>query len=116
MLTPTMPARPFAPVEPVERRLVALVVEAEPIDERAVGGSRKSRGARIARLRQRRHRADLDEAEAEAEHRVRDLARPCRSRPQGRSDWENRARARATGEPRVARLAGARGGMRAQPR
>ena len=37
-------------------------------------GRRKTRGARVAGLRPRRHRADLDEAEAEGEQRVGHLA------------------------------------------
>ncbi len=41
-----------------------LVVEAEPVDERAGGGQAEHARLRVARLRQRRHRADLDEAEA----------------------------------------------------
>jgi hypothetical protein len=41
------------------------VVEAEPVDQRVGVGQTPHSRLRVARLRQRRHRADLDEAEAE---------------------------------------------------
>ena len=47
-----------------DERGQAVVVEAEPVDQRAGLGDAEHARLRIARLRQRRHRADLDEAEA----------------------------------------------------
>ena len=70
MLTPTIPALSGAGIEPRRHGLMAFVVEAEPVDDGAIGGEAKEPRARIACLRQRRDRADLDEAEARGEHRV----------------------------------------------
>jgi hypothetical protein len=46
------------------------VVEAEPVDQRAILDQTKHARARIAGLRQRCHRADLGEPEPDAEHGV----------------------------------------------
>ena len=56
--------------KPAQHRLGALAVEAEPVDHALVGGEPEQARARIARLRLRRHGADLDEAEAEPEQRI----------------------------------------------
>ena len=47
---------------------MAVVVESEPVDQRALGSEAEQPRARIAGLRQRRDGADLGEAEAHAEH------------------------------------------------
>ena len=57
-----------------EAALVPFIVEAEPVDDRPVGGKPENARLRIAGLRQRRHRADLGEAEAERQQRVRHFA------------------------------------------
>ncbi len=49
---------------------MAFIVEAIAIDDGAVFYQAEGARARIAGLRARRQRADFDEAEAEAEHRV----------------------------------------------
>src|SRR5579885_1996416 len=49
-----------------DQRIHALVVEAEPVDDRALLGQAEHARPRITRLRPRRNRADLDEAEAHA--------------------------------------------------
>src|SRR3546814_4280073 len=54
--------------QPAAGRFQAGVVEAEAVDHRAVLGKTEDAGAGIAGLWARRHRAHLDEAEAEAEH------------------------------------------------
>ena len=59
--------------QPRQHRGLALAVEAEPVDHRLIGLEPEHARPRIAGLRQRRHRADLDEAEAQAEQRVRHL-------------------------------------------
>ena len=51
------------------RRLHAAVVEAQAVDHRAVLRQAEDARLGIARLGARRHRADLDEAESEIEHR-----------------------------------------------
>ena len=51
----------------------AVAVEAEPVDHRLVGIEAEQARARIARLRLRRHAADLDEAETEPQQRIRHL-------------------------------------------
>ena len=56
--------------KPRRHRRQALAVEAEAVDERLVLDQAEEPRRRIAGLRPRRHRADLDEAEAEAQHRV----------------------------------------------
>ena len=55
-------------------RIVALTVEAEPVDEGVILGRTEQARARIATLRPRRDAADLDESEAEAKCAVRHLA------------------------------------------
>jgi hypothetical protein len=57
-----------APPQPSERGRVSAVVEAEPVDERAVGHQPEHARSRIARLRLRRDGADLGEAAAHGEH------------------------------------------------
>ena len=59
--------------EPRQHDRRAVVVEAEPVDDRVVGVETEQARARIAGLRARRHGADLDEAEAEPQQRVRHL-------------------------------------------
>ena len=59
--------------EPRQHRRRALVVEAEPVDHALVGLEPEQARPRIAGLRPRRHGADLDKAEAEAQQRVRHL-------------------------------------------
>jgi hypothetical protein len=66
-----MPSAPRP--EPRRHRRQPLAVEAEAIDQRLVLGEAEEARRRIARLRPRRHRAGLDEAEAEPQHRVRHL-------------------------------------------
>ena len=60
--------------QPRQHRLRAFAVEAEPVDDALVGRQPEQARARIAGLRPRRHGADLDEAEAEPQQRVRHLA------------------------------------------
>ncbi len=62
----TAAARRQAPMQ----RVVAVIVEAEAVDDGPVGRQPEDARARIALLRQGRDRADLDEAEAEIEERV----------------------------------------------
>ena len=52
------------------QRVDAVVVEAEAVDHRLVLGQAEHARLRIARLRPRRDRADLDEAEAQRQQRV----------------------------------------------
>src|SRR3546814_6580073 len=54
------------------RRRLPAVVEAHAVDDRAVLDQPEQARARIAGLRQRGQRADLDETEAEMRHRMRD--------------------------------------------
>ena len=65
-----MPPRPRARGQPPQHRVGALAVEAEPVDHALVARQAEQARARIAGLRQRRHRADLDEAEAEPQQRI----------------------------------------------
>ena len=53
--------------------VVAFVVEAEPVDDRTVLAQPEQSGARVAGLRTRRQRSDLDKAETEPQHRARNL-------------------------------------------
>ena len=62
MLTPTMPRLVFLP---------ARAVEAQAVDHRLVLGEAEQSRARIALLRFRRHRSDLDEAEPKPQQRIR---------------------------------------------
>jgi len=64
------PARIRAREKPPRHGCDAFAVEPEAVDHGAVGGQAKQARARIARLRQRRHAADLDEAEAESQKLV----------------------------------------------
>ena len=73
MLTPTTPPPAGARGEPREGRRVAAVVEAVAIDERFVARQAEDARARVARLRPGRQRADLGEAQAKGEQRVRHL-------------------------------------------
>ena len=93
----------MAPVEPLGHRLVALIVEAEPVDDGAVRAEPEEPRPRIAGLRQRRHRADLDEAETEAEHRVRHRAVLVEAGGEPDRVGEGEAE-RLDGEPRIAGL------------
>ncbi len=74
MLTPTMPGRRAPREQALLQRLVAFIVEAETIDDGAMDRQAEDARARIAGLRQRRHRADFGKAHAEREHGVRHLA------------------------------------------
>ena len=68
-----MPSRPsLAPraLDVAHQRIDAVVVEAQAVDDRAVLRQPEHARLRIARLRLRRHRADLDEAEAQREQRI----------------------------------------------
>jgi hypothetical protein len=56
------PARRSAP-QPIQRRLLPTIVEAQPVDHRPVLLEPEQPGLRIARLRQGRQRADLGKAE-----------------------------------------------------
>ena len=84
MLMPSgRPARPVpvdaARGEPARDHLGAVVVEAHPVDHRAVGGQPEQPRLRVARLRLAGDRADLDEAEAERRPARRCRRRSCRS-------------------------------------
>ena len=70
---PTMPRRACARRKPRRHGRDALAVEAEPVDHAFVCVQAKQPRTRIARLRLRRHPADFDEAEAEAEELIRHL-------------------------------------------
>ena len=96
-LTPTMPRR----VRRASRAWTASwpsLLKPRRLISASCSVSRKRRGRRVALLRPRRHGADLDEAEAEVEERVGDLAvlveapRPCRE------DWGSRGRGGAGGD------------------
>ena len=54
-----------------KRRLVPVIVEAEPVDDGAVLGRAEDAGALVAALRARRQRAHLDEAETHGEKLAR---------------------------------------------
>ncbi len=56
--------------EPCERRRRALPVEAEPVDHALVGSEPEDARTLIAGLGPRRHRSDLDEAEAQPQQRI----------------------------------------------
>ena len=60
-----------APHQPRQHTRLALVVEAEPVDHGLVGVETEEARTRIALLRARRDGANFDEAETEAEQRVR---------------------------------------------
>ena len=67
------PGQPGARREPRRDHGRALAVEAEPVDHAFVRVEAEQARTRIARLRQRRHAAGFDEAEAETKQRVRHL-------------------------------------------
>jgi hypothetical protein len=69
-------------------RGVTAVVEAEPIDDRAVLAEPEDARARIALLWSRRDGADLGEAEPHGQHGPQPRARPCRSPRRCRAGWE----------------------------
>ena len=69
-----MPGAGFPPRQPRLDGRESLAVEAEAIDHRLVPREAEKARTRIAGLRQRRHRADLGEAEAKRERRVDSLA------------------------------------------
>ena len=56
--------------EPPQRGLGAVIVEAHAVDDGFVALQPKQPRPRIAALRLRRHRADLDKAETEPQQRV----------------------------------------------
>ena len=68
------------------------IVEAHAVDDRAVLLEPEQARPRIARLRPRRERADLDEAEAQPEHLLRHLGIlvEARGEPDGRREIESR--------------------------
>jgi hypothetical protein len=55
-------------LQPVERRGLPAIVEAEAIDHRAIFAEAEQPRLVVARLRARRDRSDLDETEAERQH------------------------------------------------
>ena len=81
-----MPTRPFA--EPRQRRVVAFVVEAEPVDDGAVRCRAEDAWARITALRARRQRADFDEAEPRIEQRARNTRVLVEARCHADRIWE----------------------------
>ena len=62
-----------APGQPPQHGFSAVIVEAEPVDHGLVALQPKNPRPRIARLRPRRHGADLDKAETELQQRVGDF-------------------------------------------
>ena len=60
--------------EPADEILEPVIVEAHPVDHRAVFLEPEQARLRIARLRLRRHGAAFDKAETEPRHRVRHFA------------------------------------------
>ena len=60
-------------LQPIERARLPAIVESHPVDDRAVLGEPEQPRLRIALLRARRDRSDLDESEAEAEHLLGDF-------------------------------------------
>ena len=66
-------AAPAAGRQAPMRRVVAVIVEAEAVDDGFIALEAEEPRPRIAGLRARRHRADLDETEAEPEQRIRRL-------------------------------------------
>ena len=74
------PASPVASLEPPHSCGLPLTVEAHPVDHRPVLDQAEQARALVPCLRPRCHRADLDEAEAEAEHLAVNLGilvEPC---------------------------------------
>ena len=92
-------------------RFIAAVVEAKSIDQRLVRGKPEQPRLGIARLRQRRQRADLDKAETRAEQSIRSLCVLVEARRDAQRIWKFEAE-RGDGETRVAR--GARFGAETQ--
>ena len=84
-------------------RGIAVIVEAEPIDQRLIARQAKQARARIARLRPRRQRADLDKAEAGAEQPARRLGVLVEARRHAERIGEGQAEGRdAQGAGRIA--------------
>ena len=67
--------------------LHAVVVEAEPVDHRIVLRQPEQPRPRVARLRPRRRRTDLDKAEPGAHQLAQPPPRSCRTPPPARRDW-----------------------------
>ena len=87
---------------------MSLVVETEAIDDRVVLHQPEQARARIARLRQRRDRADLDEAEARAQQGVGNLGALVETRGEAEGIWK----VEPEGAHAQARIALRRGGKR----
>src|SRR5690606_34090916 len=64
-------AAPFARHQPPLRRLVPLIVEAQPVDDGLVLDKPENARLWVAGLRERRHGAYFGETEAQAQKRVR---------------------------------------------
>ncbi len=94
--------------EPCMSRFIALIVEAQAIDERLVAGQSKQPWARVARLRARRESADLDKAEAGRQQPARDL----RILVEPRRQSERVRKGHAEGFDAEARVAGLGGALR----
>ena len=90
MLTPMMPCDVRTSLQPLERRWLPAVVETHAVDDRPVLHQPEQPRLRIARLRPRRDRPDLDEAEAETEHLFRyfGILVEARGEPDGRGELE----------------------------
>ena len=73
-IDPDNPALVHALGEARQDRILAVIVEAEPVDHRLIGIEPENARARIALLRARRDGADLDKAEPKAKQRIRHLA------------------------------------------
>ena len=79
--------------QPPQGRRVALIVEAQPVDDRVVAAtSRKMRGFGLPACGQRRHGADFGEAEAEPQHRVGHLGILVVAGGHADAGWETPAR------------------------
>ena len=71
---------------------MTVIVEAEPVDHRTRVGEAEDAGLRVALLRKRGHRADLDEAEPEPQRRIRDFGVLVVTRGQSQGVGEGQAR------------------------
>ena len=69
-IDPDGPAPPGADPQTLDNNVETAAVEPEPVDQRAIGIESKDPRARIAGLRKRRDRADLDKAETEPQQRI----------------------------------------------
>ena len=90
--------------QPPQHRVGAVIVEAHAVDDGFVALQAKQPRPRIAALRLRRHRADLDKAETEPQQRVRHLGALVEAR--GHADRIGKIQ--AEGAHRQFRIVGAR--------